>query len=233
MARALGDYIAFLDADDVWLPTKLEDQINLFKKHNDLGIVSCNFKYMNQLGEDKSPFNMRRLYPKDGFNLYNLLRHSSLIPSSVMITKKVVDAVGFFKSDYDGAEDIEYYLRVLTKYHLGLVDEVLLKYRIGHPSFSKGDRPYQVREKVFDDFFKGIPNSSSINLSLAKTDAYYGLYYNHGKDLLQKGRIREARQYFMKALYYKKTSNILCLYLKSYLKEWLMFFGLFKNSDRQ
>lgn len=231
MARALGDYIAFLGADDIWCPTKLENQISVFNKNKDVGIVSCDVQIFNSYNKNMGIYRISLLYPKNEFNLYNFLRHSLLVPSSVVIRKKVMDDVGFFRSDFDSAEDFEYFLRVLTKYHLMVVDKVLVKYRIGHPSLSTGFRAYHARERILDDFFNKTSDDRNVNLSLAKKDAYYGLYYNHGKDLLWKGRTREARQYFIKALTYKKTLRVIWLFLKSYVKDALIIFGFFRNRN--
>jgi glycosyltransferase involved in cell wall biosynthesis len=230
IAKATGEYIAFLDSDDVWLPAKLEDQINLFKRDHNLEIVSCNIQFINEVGKDMHLLDMRTLYPKDGLNLENLLQHSSLLPSSVLIKKEVIDEIGSFEGQYDPAEDIEYFLRVLARYSLGIVEKVLLKYRVRPHSWSRGLRSYHARERVLDDFFKSPTVNNDIELESAKTNAYYGLYYNHGKDLLWYGKIKEARQYFIKALRYKWTIDVFYLYVKSFIKEALMFLGFLKIS---
>lgn len=228
---ASGEYIAFLDADDIWESEKLERQLNFLKAHEDIGVVGCNFQYLNDNAEKTEIFNMRKLYPNDGFNLCNLLACSFLLPSSVLIRKEVVDNAGVFDPKFDGAEDTEYFLRILKKYSLGILDEVLLKYRVSNSSFSRGFRAYEIRDKVLNHFFLNYLSDERFNLDGVKKEAYHNLYFQHGKELLWNGMTPEARGYFKKALKNKKTAAAVWFYLKSYFKGFLMSLGVFKKTS--
>jgi len=226
--RAKGKYLAFLDADDIWEHNKIEEQIKCLEEQKNISIVTCNFQYIDKEGRELKVFNMRARYPKDGFNLYNLLRCCFLIPSSILMKREIIDGLGVFNEDYDGAEDIEYFLNVLEKYELGLIDKVLLKYRTGHSSLSRGFRSYCVREQVLDDFWKKRKLKSKKELQKAVIDSYANLYIQHGSGLLWTGNTKEARVYLKKSLGYKKTLKSASLYVKSILKEALMAFGGYK-----
>ena len=217
--RANGKYIAFLDADDIWEKDKVSRQVKYLEEHENIGVVSCNFQYIDEEGNDLNVFNVRDLYPKDGFNLYSLLRCCFLVPSSVIMRSKIINDLGAFDKDYDWAEDIGYFLKVLEKYELGVIDEVLLRYRTGHASLSRGFRSYNVRERVLDDFWKKRKLNANEELCKAVTDSYANLYIQHGTGLLWSGDMKGSRVYFVKSLKYKKTLRSAYLYLKSYIKE--------------
>ena len=80
--KCTGEYIAFLDTDDIWYSTKLEKQINFFE--NDVGIVTCNTIFFNK--EQKEPLYKKNI--QEGYVFENLLKNYNLSLETMIVKKK-------------------------------------------------------------------------------------------------------------------------------------------------
>ena len=118
--RAKGEYIAFLDDDDIWMPEKLEIQINEMKKNNiDIsctdgyignGFYNHEIKYKMYNGQFyfqrlKEIYNFKEDFP-DRFDLKFVSIHNPIITSSICIKKNLIDKVGFMKLIKNGGQII-------------------------------------------------------------------------------------------------------------------------------
>lgn len=128
--RARGELIAFLDADDTWLPEKTTLQLRHLAAHPELGLVGC-------AGFDCDSANVRigiRVAPEIESEMVfeRLLVRNFVQPSGVMVRKECLDRVAGFKNMRFG-EDWDLWLRIARDYPLGFVQEPLFTRR-EHPS---------------------------------------------------------------------------------------------------
>ena len=132
IGQAQGEYIAFCDDDDLWLPEKLKKQMLEFEKDNQIGLVCSNAIIFDENGERGEFFETG--LPDSNFTLESLIWGSSVICSSVLVKKSVIDDVGLMdvSSEIFTAEDYELWLRVAQKYRIKYVDSPLIRYRT-HP----------------------------------------------------------------------------------------------------
>lgn len=134
--KSSGEYIAFLDHDDLWLPSKLEKQIALFENNPDLGLVYCDTIFFNDKGD------IYRLYerykPFRGRVFRELLKHYFLSCETVIIRKSVLGDVGGFMPQMMMAEEYDLFMRIAYKYPIDYVPEPLAKYRIHEKNYSRG-----------------------------------------------------------------------------------------------
>ncbi len=132
LARA--PLIAFLDADDVWLPAKLERQVPLFQVDQRVGVV-----YSRRLLIDEEGWELEYAQPTlcRGLILPQILLANFVCFSSCVVRRDVFDQLGFFDERLALAIDYDLWLRVAPHYRFDYVDEPLVRYRTGHANLSR------------------------------------------------------------------------------------------------
>lgn len=124
-----GEYIAFLDSDDEWLPTKLEKQIKWFKENPSFSI-SQTLELWIRKGVRVNP---PKTHIKREGDIFEISCERCMItPSSVMMTKKLFEEYGGFNESFPACEDYDLWLRITAKHQVGLVKEILLIRYGGH-----------------------------------------------------------------------------------------------------
>ncbi len=131
-----GDWIAYLDADDAWLPNKLEAQLAELARHPAAGVAFC---LRTLIGEDGEPLPDQPAAPPPprGEVLSALFARNFVCFSSVLIRREVFEAVGGFDPDLDLAIDYDFWLRAARHTEFACVDDKLVLYRTGHGNLSK------------------------------------------------------------------------------------------------
>ncbi|PYS49191.1 MAG: family 2 glycosyl transferase [Acidobacteria bacterium] len=126
---ARGEYLAFLDADDYWLPQKLERQVALMNERPQVALVySTIYQFESKSGAIVGEYPVSKC--RQGHVLRDLYL-SCFVPSPTpMVRKSVLTEVGCFdESIRYGSEDWELWMRVAARYELAFVPEPLAMYR--------------------------------------------------------------------------------------------------------
>jgi glycosyltransferase involved in cell wall biosynthesis len=129
-AGAIGDYLAFLDSDDLWKPEKLARQIAFFQEHPDIRV--CHTRETWQRGE-KIISQAGQKHRRSGRIFADALKKCIIGPSTVMLRRELFERFGGFREDLEIAEDYELWLRITARYPVGYIDEPLVTKRAGHP----------------------------------------------------------------------------------------------------
>lgn len=128
-----SQFIAFLDSDDMWKPTKLEKQINSFKKTNfkNLGLVYCNYELINEDNEkvEGSFFQLNRDVRGNVCQYLNQSNQISGSGSAVLIKRKCFEKSGVFDESLSAAEDWDMWLRISKYFDVDYVYETLVQIR--------------------------------------------------------------------------------------------------------
>lgn len=125
---AKAELIAFLDADDQWLPNKLETHVKHFDSSPDLGISFGQVEFMLSTGQPTGVTSRSRLSKIEPKHLY----YENLIvnPSNAVIRRKALEQVGYFNQDLITMEDLELFLRIICSgWKVEGIDQVLTRYR--------------------------------------------------------------------------------------------------------
>ena len=123
-------WIAFLDSDDAWKPTKLEKQMEFSIFNQDkYRIIHTdetwyrNKKFLNQLKKHK----------KSGGNIFkNSLQLCCISPSSVVLKKQIFEEYGLFDENLEVCEDYDMWIRITSKEEVGFLDSPLVLKYGGH-----------------------------------------------------------------------------------------------------
>lgn len=129
---ANGEYLAFLDSDDRFLPTKIEKQVEVLKqfKDKDIGIVFTNILINNKA---VAPISENKIIKLEDIVFRNKLGGFS----TVLIRKDIFFEIGKLDEDLLSCQDWNLYLKVLSKYKGYMLSEPLVKYFLQPDSISK------------------------------------------------------------------------------------------------
>lgn len=130
LRAASGAYIAFLDADDLWLPEKLEKQIAFMQVRNS-GFSYTGFRRMTTYGERVG--RLRPLTPQLRYS--DLLKNTAITTSTVLIDRRIT---GDFEMPVTYYDDFATWLLILRRGHVAHgLSEDLLRYRVVGASVSR------------------------------------------------------------------------------------------------
>jgi glycosyltransferase involved in cell wall biosynthesis len=127
--RAKGEWIAFLDSDDLWLPGKLAAQVDYLHRSPSPGICQTQEIWIRN-GKRLNPSKVHKKPQGECFTL--LLERCLVSPSAVMIHRAIFDEVGLFDESLPACEDYDLWLRIGCRYPVGLIDKSLIIKRGGH-----------------------------------------------------------------------------------------------------
>ena len=126
-----GDWIAFLDDDDRWLPTKLERQLGLATTRPEVALVHTEFRWLASSTGAVRPRRDPGPLPREGPMLGALVRSRPgfILLSSVLVRRAAVVACGGFDPALRLCQDYDLFLRIAIDHPFGYVDEPLALYR--------------------------------------------------------------------------------------------------------
>ncbi len=188
---AHGEYIAFQDSDDEWLPEKLEKQMRIFEKAStQVGVVYTGF----YLIKDDSRMYMpgQNIKIKKGNLHEELLNGNFVAADAVVIRKECFEKVGVFDESLPRLQDWELFIRISKYYIFDCIDEPLLNAFYSQDSISANQ----------DAFFKASKLIIEKHIRTFKRNKYSlaSWQYSIGFHLCQAGSKREGRMYLLRAL---------------------------------
>lgn len=224
IAQATGDFIALLDSDDLWVPEKLQRQVDYLESHSACGLIYTDMKTFDESGIiEESVKVSRNLTLPSGHIFPQMFAETLFQTSAVLIRKACIDAVGPFDTSLRMGDDYELFLRISRHYELGYVDEPLVLYR-QHPG--QGTRtwgkqlqqgvPWEflVLKKIVDAYPAMITELGRARVHHRLSQPYFALAYA----CMAEGDHKNGRELLRGALrYWPDNLGYLRYYLMTFL----------------
>lgn len=199
IARAEGDLIAVFHADDVYLHTIVERQVEFMQNHPEVGAVFASDIFVDadgrELGRLTLPPELRGETPLDYAVVLNALlkyKNRFLRCPTAMVRASVYRELGGYRdAEFKNTSDIDMWLRIARRHPIGILEEHLLLYRRGHGSSS--ERYHRVRTEQ-ERFFTIVDRElGDGGRAVARTDALTAYEAHRAQDRL----IRAANLYIL------------------------------------
>lgn len=127
VAASQGEYLCFLDADDWWAPTFLEEMNQLIEKYPDAGIYGTNYWYVKS-GRQRVNVTTAETGYINYCKVYAEKLQMPLTSISVSIAREVFDETGGFKMKLKLGEDFDVWIRIALKYKVAFLNKPLAYY---------------------------------------------------------------------------------------------------------
>lgn len=168
---ARGDWIAFLDSDNIWLPDRLTLGINCSLSNSGMGLIYGDIYTINEVGVRVSDKNMKRY---TGNVTARLLFDNFITFNTALIRKDILEKIGGFNVDLDRAPDYDCWLRISTMTKVFYISEYLAEYRVMDDQISsdKNSR-FDNNEKTIKRFLHNYPDTVTITEKKKGLSAFY------------------------------------------------------------
>lgn len=127
--RSVGKFVAFIDADDRWLPQKLASHLKHFNQDTNLGVSFGRVEFLNPEGQPTGQFSNSRL--SDIKPHHFLSENPTVTVSNIVVLREVFKEIGSFEESMNYSEDMDWLLRVACsdRWKVEGINEVLTQYR--------------------------------------------------------------------------------------------------------
>jgi hypothetical protein len=204
--ESVSPFIAFIDADDEWLPEKLERQISLLRRNKSLGMV-CSHCLISESGSEENRHILVDDVPHSGRLFQHLVRNCFVFTPTVVVRRQCLEEIGLFNEALPVSEDFNLWLRIAARWEIAILPEVLaiVKKRSGSLSAATSAQE-RLRSGVaslehVQSTCSGLSpvEQHALRLALAERIYFYGSY------LLSTGAKTASRKHLTSALELQST----------------------------
>ncbi|ARV57668.1 glycosyl transferase family A [Nostocales cyanobacterium HT-58-2] len=132
ITAAQGEYIALLDADDIWEPTKLEKQVRYLEENPAVGLVDTWTVLIDQQGKSTGRVVVSYAEGDDVWKQLVQFKTVCCCDSTPLIRRSCFEKVGLFNQELPFLEDLDMWIRLASDYRFAAIKEPLVRYR-QHP----------------------------------------------------------------------------------------------------
>ena len=183
--NASGDFIAFLDADDDWLPEKIEKQIAKFDEDAEIGLVHCG---MREFDTETGETLRLHIEGEEGWVADDLLLFEKPVVigcgGSILVSRQAFEEVSGFDINLKVGEDWDFCYRLARKFKVGFVREILVDYRNHGNNSHLNIREMERSVKIFQDKTFATNDENILRLRRRSYGNFYkilaGSYFTDG-----------------------------------------------------
>ena len=189
-----GEFLCFLDDDDVWKPEKLQKQLEFIQNRlsgvNNWGLIFTWLELIDEQGEVIS----YRGHHQEGRLYRNLLFGNTVdAPSSVLIRREVFDNVGLFDESFENCQDWDMWLRISKEYMIFPVKEYLVQHREHRDRISfDNEKIFRYENAVIDKALATAP------ADISPRAVYASCYMNRSISYFAVDQFQQFRRMFFK-----------------------------------
>lgn len=200
--EARGELIAFLDADDVWLPEKLMKQWESLQAQPECPLIHTDIYHLQEpAGERIRAQDQRERLV--GSCYLQLFWRNAITTSSVLVRRSCLEEVGLFDEEIRGAstEDKDLWLRIARSHPFAYIGEPLVVYRL-HETNGTGQQCKMAEDEHFV-LAKALKSDPDLQFTLGRNRVrrwMSDLAFQAGYGNIDRGDLRRARKYFRAAI---------------------------------
>ncbi|MDJ0589889.1 MAG: glycosyltransferase family A protein [Pleurocapsa sp. MO_226.B13] len=202
LSQAQGEYIAFLDQDDVFLPHKLASQVALLEQNPSLGIVNSGWQIVDRHGNLKAAVEPWKQIPQ--LNLADLIVWKPVFLGAMLFRRSWLERTEGFDTSLEQTPDVDLTLRLAAMgCNAAWVKQTTVKYRQHEANASKNTL-LQAHEldRILEQFFAQSNLPTEVK-NLEADSRYQSLIWSAWR-LQQTGHLTEMSQYLSKSCGYSR-----------------------------
>jgi glycosyltransferase involved in cell wall biosynthesis len=224
---ARGEYIAFLDADDLLSSESLSLRKELLDDNEDIILVFTDYflsgdnfsttkprlgslGFVNRFQDAiETKIGKRFVFNEQFIKLFWEFSPRPICTITVMVRRSLIDKVGYFRTDVSIGEDIDYWMRIAARYKVGYIDEPLAIYNHHASSLTKNtERYYNEAIKMYSRYL----NSEMFDRKIVYKKVS-SLYFSLGYHYIWNNNQDKARKALMRSIRYnlKNFASVKCL----------------------
>jgi glycosyltransferase involved in cell wall biosynthesis len=196
--EAEGEFIAILDADDVWLSARLSRGVAVLDGNPDVGLVHSGVARIDANGAVVSIPVFPLKYRSGKMAIHLLTRRANIACPTVMFRKQCLGAVGLFDETMGATEDRDLWFRIAERYEIAYIDEVLAHARFTPRSMSS-DSDRMLKWQLFfvhKHYKRHACGWTAFHKALGQ------IYREQGDDLFSRGRLMRSIGHYSRSVFY-------------------------------
>lgn len=197
--NSAGEYVAFLDHDDIWLPEKIKTQIKYMSEHPEIGMVHSGCGFIDSDGKHLDGINWA--IGIEGKCFKELFIKNRIMMPTAFIRKTCFNKIGLFAEDIRYCDDRELWMRLSREFPIGYINKLLAYYRIHDSNMTRNKIEHlNYRLKMYKKMLRMYPDTWT---TVGKSDVIKCLFNNTYSlaDLCYKSdNYLKAVLYYLKAL---------------------------------
>lgn len=193
MKKSKADLVAILDADDIWMPNRLEKQIKEFWNSD---AIVC-YGAVEEISKDGDLLREVHIDKKSGYNFKELLNQFDIHVSTLLMKREIMEKENYeFDLEMVGSEEYNLFMRIAARYNFCIINECLAKWRVHQSSSLTGKTMYRWAYEREYTLKKVIEENPGIEKKYPKdfNEAFARANYYRARYLVSEGKKSEARK---------------------------------------